>query len=62
MLPRDRDLARPGVIAHIGDHGHELRLVELRLDKDLLSLLDVHAGLGDELRIFAQDCFFHKKY
>ena len=61
IAPVDDDLLRLQLVALVDHHRNELRLVELRLDKDLLSLLDVHAGLGDELRIFAQDCFFHKK-
>ena len=61
IAPVDDDLLRLQLIALVDHHRNEFRLVELRLDKDLLSLLDVHAGLGDELRIFAQDCFFHKK-
>ena len=59
MLPRDRDLARPGVVARIGDHGHKLRLVELGLDDDVLPLLHTRADLRDQAGIGAQNGFFH---
>ena len=59
VLPRDRDLARPGVIARIGDHGHELRLVELGLDDDVLPFLHTRADLRDQAGIGTQNGFFH---
>ena len=59
MLPRDRDLARPGVIARIGDHGHELRLVKLGLDDNVLPLAHTRADLRDQAGIGAQNGFFH---
>ena len=59
MLPRDGDLARTGMVARIGDHGHELRLVELGLDDDILTLLYARADLGNEAGIGAQNGFLH---
>ena len=59
MLPRDGDLARTGVVARIGDHGHELRLVELGLDDDILPLLNTRADLGNEAGIGTQNGFLH---
>ena len=59
MLPRDRDLARPGVIARIGDHGHKLRLVKLGLDDNVLPLAHTRADLRDQAGIGAQNGFFH---
>ena len=59
MLPRDRDLARPGVVARIGDHGHELRLVKLGLDDDVLPLAHTRADFRDQAGIGAQNGFFH---
>ena len=59
MLPRDGDLARTGMVARIGDHGHELRLVELGLDDDILTLLYARADLRDEAGIGAQNGFLH---
>ena len=60
IAPVDDDLFGLQLVALVNDHRDELRLIQLRLDKDLLSLLDIRAGLGDQLRIFAQDCFLHK--
>ena len=59
MLPRDGDLARAGVVAGIGEHGHEFRLVELGLDDDILSLLNARADLRNEAGIGAQNGFLH---
>lgn len=59
VLPRDGDLARAGVVARIGDHGHELRLIELGLDDDILTLLYARADLRDEAGIGAQNGFLH---
>ena len=59
MLPRDGDLARTGMVARIGDHGHELRLVELGLDDDILPLLNTRADLRDEAGIGTQNGFLH---
>ena len=59
MLPRDGDLARTGMVARIGDHGHELRLVELGLDDDILPLLNTRADLGNEAGIGTQNGFLH---
>ena len=59
MLPRDGDLARAGVVARIGDHGHEFRLVEFGLDDDILPLLNTRANLGNEAGIGTQNGFLH---
>ena len=59
MGPLDGDLARAGAVALLDEHGHELRLIELGVDDDALSLLDTHAGDGDETRIGAEGGFFH---
>ena len=59
VLPRDCDLARPGVVARIGDHGHELRLVELGLDDNVLPFLHTCADLRNQTGIGAQNGFFH---
>ena len=59
MLPRDGDLARAGMVARIGEHGHELRLVELGLNDDILPLLYARADLRNEAGIGAQNGFLH---
>lgn len=61
IAPVDNDLLRLQLIALVDHHRDEFRLVKLGRDKDLLSLLDIRSGLGDQLCVFPQDCFFHKK-
>ena len=61
IAPVDNDLLRLQLIALVDHHCDEFRLVKLGRDKDLLSLLDIRSGLGDQLCVFPQDCFFHKK-
>ena len=61
IAPVDDDLLRLQLIALVDHHRDEFRLVKLGRDKDLLSLLDIRSGLGDQLCVFPQDCFFHKK-
>ena len=62
IVPVDDDLLRLAAVTFLDHHGHELRLVELGGDEDLLPLLDVDAALGDKARIGAQNGFFHQKF
>ena len=47
IAPVDDDLFGLQLVALVNDHRDELRLIQLRLDKDLLSLLDIRTGLGE---------------
>ena len=59
IAPIHHDLLRLELVALFDDHFNKFGLVEVRLDKDLLPLLHIHAAARDELRIFAKYGFFH---
>ena len=59
MAPVDDDLLCLQLIAFLDQHRHELRLVQLCLDEDLLPLLNVDAAGGNELRVGTKNGFFH---
>lgn len=62
VRPFYRDLPGPGAVALLDQHCDKLRLVQLRLDYDLLALLNIDAGAGDQLGIAAQYRFFHSDF
>ena len=59
VIPVNGDAARAGLIALLREHLDELRLVESGEKAHLLTLLYVGADAHDELRILAQNGFFH---
>ena len=59
IVPVHHDLFGPGAIALLHHQLHELRLIQSGVDKDLLALLNVDAGPGDQLCVFAQNSLFH---
>ena len=61
IVPIHDDLLGLQLVAFLNDHLDEFRLVKLGVNKDLLPLLNVRTDLGDQLRIFSENCFFHQK-
>ena len=60
IAPLHRHLFGLGLVGLIHHHGHKLRLVQVCIDNDLLSLLDIHAAADNQPGIFPQYCFFHR--
>lgn len=58
VVPVHHHLFGLALIALLHQHLHELRLIQIRLDKDLLPRPDVDASTGNETGIAAQYGFF----
>ena len=59
VVPVHHHLLGLALIALLHQHLHELRLIQLGGDKDLLPRLDVDAAAGDEAGVLPQNALFH---
>ena len=61
IAPLHGDLFGLGLIGLLHHHPDKLRLVQVRIDDDLLALLNIDAAADDQAGIFPQYGFFHGK-
>ena len=59
IIPVHNDALRARAVALLHHHFDKFRLIQLGGNKDLLPLLDVDAGDGDQMGVFPQNRLFH---
>ena len=59
VVPLHADLFGLGLIGLLHHQLYKFRLVQIRVDQDLLALLDIDAASDDQAGIFPQNGFLH---